>query len=182
MTGNVTKLLIKAQAGDRDSLDALLPIVYNELRLIARSKLRSERSNHTLQATALVHEAYMRLLEQTEVDWENRLHFFSIAAEMMRRVLVNYAIQRNAEKRGAGATLVELDEAVSYSEHKEFDVIALDETLKQLAAFDEKQAKIVELRFFGGLTIEETAEILKISESTVKREWRTAKAWLKANL
>ncbi len=180
--GEVTKLLSKAQSGDRESLDELLPIVYNELRIIAKSKLKGERADHTLQATALVHEAYMRLLEQTEVDWKNRLHFFSIASEMMRRILVNYAISKNAQKRGDGVTKIELDEGVSYAEQKDFDLVALDEALKQLAEFDEKQAKIVELRFFGGLTIEETAEVLEISDSTVKREWRMAKAWLKTKL
>jgi RNA polymerase sigma factor (TIGR02999 family) len=182
MKGDITRLLSKAQEGDRESLDELLPIVYHELRIIAKSKLRSERENHTLQATALVHEAYLRLLEQTEVDWKNRLHFFSIASEMMRRILVNYAVQRNAQKRGDGATRLELDEAVSYAAQKDFDLVALDDALKELAEYDEKQAKIVELRFFGGLTIEETAEVLEISDSTVKREWRMAKAWLKTRL
>ena len=119
------------------------------------------------------------LIEQHEVDWNNRLHFFSIAAEMMRRILVNYAIQRNAKKRGDGATKIALDEAVSFSDEKKFDLVALDDALKNLSEFDEKQARIVELRFFGGLTIEETAEVLEISDSTVKREWRMAKAWLK---
>lgn len=178
----ITQLLNKAQAGDRKSLDELLPIVYNELRMVANNQLRNERDDHTLQATALVHEAYIRLLDQKNVDWKNRLHFFSIASEMMRRILVNYAIQRNAQKRGDGATKIELDEAVSYTKQRDFDLVALDEALKELTEFDEKQAKIVELRFFGGLTIEETAEVLEISDSTVKREWRMAKAWLKTRL
>ncbi len=177
--GDITILLSKAQTGDKDSLDELLPIVYNELRRVAESQLRNERDDHTLQATALVHEAYLRLLEQTEVDWKNRLHFFSIASEMMRRILVNYAIKRNAKKRGDGAAKIALDEAISYTNQRDFDLVALDEALKELSQFDEKQARIVELRFFGGLTIEETAEILEISDSTVKREWRIAKAWLK---
>ena len=159
-----------------------MPLVYNELRRIAGNQLKSEREDHTLQATALVHEAYLRLIEQRDVDWNNRLHFFSIAAEMMRRILVNYAVQRNAKKRGDGATKIALDEAISFSDEKDFDFVALDEALKNLAEFDEKQARIVELRFFGGLTIEETAEILEISDSTVKREWRMAKAWLKSQL
>jgi RNA polymerase sigma factor (TIGR02999 family) len=119
------------------------------------------------------------LIEQREVDWNNRLHFFSIAAEMMRRILVNYAIQRSAKKRGDGAARIALDEAVSFSDEKDFDLVALDEALKSLAEFDETQARIVELRFFGGLTIEETAEVFSVSDSTVKREWRMAKAWLK---
>ena len=175
-----TQLLNKAQTGDKSALDELLPLVYNELRRIAENQLRHEREDHTLQATALVHEAYLRLIEQRDVDWGNRLHFFSIAAEMMRRILVNYAIQRNAKKRGDGMTRIALDEAVSFSDEKDFDLVALDDALKQLAAYDETQARIVELRFFGGLTIEETADALNISDSTVKREWRMAKAWLKA--
>lgn len=179
---DVTQLLSKAQSGDETALNELLPLVYNELRRVAANQLKSERSNHTLQATALVHEAYLRLLEQKEVDWRNRAHFFSIAAEMMRRILVNYAIQRNAKKRGDGATKIALDEAVSFSAQRDFDLVSLDDALKNLEKFDEKQAKIVELRFFGGLTIEETAEVLEISDSTVKREWRMAKAWLKSQL
>lgn len=179
---DVTQLLSKAQAGNREALDELLPLVYDELRRVAGSHLRGERDNHTLQATALVNEAYMRLLEQKEVDWENRLHFFSIASEMMRRILVNYAVQRNAKKRGDGAVQIELDEAISYSDGRDFDLVSLDEALKNLAKFDEQQAKIVELRFFGGLTIEETAKVLSISDSTVKREWRMAKAWLKSQI
>lgn len=179
---DVTQLLKRAQDGDESALNEFLPLVYNELRRVAANQLKSERGDHTLQATALVHEAYLRLLEQKEVDWRNRAHFFSIAAEMMRRILVNYAVQRSAKKRGDGATKISLDEAVSYSHKRDFDLVALDDALKTLAEFDEKQAKIVELRFFGGLTIEETAEVLEISDSTVKREWRMAKAWLKTKL
>ena len=176
----VTKLLKKAQSGDRESLDRLLPVIYDELRRVAANQLQKERADHTLQATALVHEAYLRLLEQREVDWQNRAHFFSIAAEMMRRILVNYAVQRNAKKRGDGAARLSLDEAISFSDEKDFDLISLDDALKQLAEYDAGAARIVELRFFGGLTIEETAEVLGVSDSTVKREWRVAKAWLKA--
>ena len=179
---DITQLLNRAQDGDKNALDELLPLVYNELRLVAGNQLRNERGDHTLQATALVHEAYLRLLEQKNVDWKNRLHFFSIASEMMRRILVNYAVKRNAQKRGDGATKIVLDEAVSYTKQRDFDLVALDEALTELAKFDEKQTRIVELRFFGGLTIEETAEILEISDSTVKREWRMAKAWLKTKL
>ena len=179
---DVTQLLSKAQSGDENALNELLPLVYNELRRVAANQLKSERGDHTLQATALVHEAYLRLLEQKEVDWRNRAHFFSIASEMMRRILVNYAIQRNAKKRGDGATKIALDEAVSFANQRDFDLVSLDDALKNLAKFDEKQAKIVELRFFGGLTIEETAEVLEISDSTVKREWRMAKAWLKTQI
>ncbi len=176
---DVTQLLKNAQNGDRESLDRLLPMIYDELRRVAANQLRRERDEHTLQATALVHEAYLRLLEQREVNWQNRAHFFSIAAEMMRRILVNYAVQRSAQKRGDGATRLALEDAVSFSDEKDFDLVALDDALKQLAKYDEIQAQIVELRFFGGLTIEETAAALDISDSTVKREWRMAKAWLK---
>ncbi|MEZ5344321.1 MAG: sigma-70 family RNA polymerase sigma factor [Pyrinomonadaceae bacterium] len=180
--GEVTKLLKKAQTGDKKSLDEILKVVYNELRRVAENQLRNERDDHTLQATALVNEAYLRLLEQKDVDWKNRLHFFSIASEVMRRILVNYAVKRNAQKRGDGATKIALDEAVSFTRQKDFDIVALNEALTELADFDQKQARIVELRFFGGLTIEETAEVLEVSESTVKREWRIAKAWLKTRI
>jgi RNA polymerase sigma factor (TIGR02999 family) len=177
-----TQMLRRAQAGSRDALDALLPVVYGELRRVAANQLQKERADHTLQPTALVHEAYLRLIDQREVDWQNRAHFFSIAAEMMRRILVNYAIQRNAQKRGLGVTKLSLEEAASFSDEKDFDLVSLDDALKQLAEYDADAARIVELRFFGGLTIEETAEVLGISDSTVKREWRMAKAWLKAKL
>jgi RNA polymerase sigma factor (TIGR02999 family) len=177
-----TQLLNKARAGDKKSLDRLLPIVYDELRRVAENQLRSERENHTLQATALVHEAYLRLLEQTRIDWHNRFHFFSIAAEMMRRILVNYSIRRNAKKRGEGVTLISLENDVGHDARQDFDLIALDTALTEMGEFDERQAKIVELKFFGGLTTEETARVLEISESTVKREWRVAKAWLKTKL
>jgi RNA polymerase sigma factor (TIGR02999 family) len=177
---SVTQLLNKAQAGDRESLDRLLPIVYQELRRVAANQLQQERGNHTLQATALVHEAYLRLLEQREVDWRNRAHFFSIAAEMMRRILVNYAVQRKAQKRGDGATHISLEKALSFGkENDDLDVIVLNEALERLAEFDSQQARIVELRFFGGLTIEEVAEVLGVSDSHVKREWRMAKSWLR---
>lgn len=181
---DVTQLINKAQSGDKESLDKLLPLIYDELRRVAANQLRAERENHTLQATALVHEAYLRLLEQHEVDWQNRAHFFSIAAEMMRRILVNYAIQRNAKKRGDGITRISLDDAISFSSNndEDLDLVSLDAALKRLAEFDETQARIVELRFFGGLTVEEVAEVMNISESTVKREWKMAKAWLKTQL
>jgi RNA polymerase sigma factor (TIGR02999 family) len=175
----ITQLLCKAQTGDRAALDELLPVVYNELRRVAASQLKTERDDHTLQATALVHEAYMRLLEQNQVDWRNRAHFFSIASEMMRRILVNYAVKRNAQKRFGAMTRVELDDAVSFTKQRDFDLVALDEALTNLTELDVQQARIVELRFFGGLTIPETAEVLNVSESTIKREWRMAKAWLK---
>lgn len=181
----VTQMLRQVQEGNRESLDELFPIIYRELRRLAASQLANERSNHTLQPTALVHEAYMRLIDQHSVNWQNRAHFFSIAAETMRRILVNHAIQRNAQKRGSGVTCIELDEAISYHDQpgdRELDLVLLDDALKNLEKFDSTQAKIVELRFFGGLTVEETAEVMKISESTVKREWRMAKSWLKTKL
>lgn len=175
---DVTQLLKKAQNGNRETLDELLPLVYDELRHVASHQLANERVNHTLQPTALVHEAYLRLINQHSVDWQNRLHFFSIAAEMMRRILVTHAIAKKTEKRSAGATMLALDEAVSFSNKPEIDLIALDEVLTQLAEFDEQQAKIVELKFFGGLTTEEISEVMGVSVRTIGREWRTAKAWL----
>ncbi len=178
MTDNVTQLLMDAKSGNRNALDELLPLVYDELRRVASRQLASERKNHTLQATALVHEAYLRLIGQHSVDWQNRLHFFSIAAEMMRRILVTHAIAKKAEKRGSGELTISLDDVVTLPNKKDVDLVSLDETLKELAKFDEQQARIVELKFFGGLTNEEIAEVLSVSDSTVKREWRSAKAWL----
>lgn len=179
---DVTQLLQKAQNGDRHALDELLPIVYEELRQVASRALAMERPNHTLQATEIVHEAYLKLVNQHSVDWNSRIQFFSIAAETIRRILINHAKKRNRQKRGEGKTLLQLDEAVSFSSKPDIDLIDLDEALNHLAEMDEQQAKIVELRFFGGLKNEEIAEVLKISDSTVKREWRTAKAWLLTEL
>jgi RNA polymerase sigma factor (TIGR02999 family) len=175
---DVTVLLQNAQAGDHEALDQLLPLVYGELKRIAAGHLRRERSDHTLQATALVHEAYLRLVQQHSVDWRNRAHFFAIAAEMMRRILVNYAVQQNAEKRGGKSERFSLDDVTSLAAQSEVDLLLLDEALKKLVAIDASQARIVELRFFGGLTVEEVAAVLGISERTVKRDWRAAKAWL----
>ena len=181
-TQGVTRLLREAQAGDRAALDELLPLVYRELRQIAARHLAQERPGHTLQATALVHEAYLRLIDQHSVDWRNRAHFFSIAAEMMRRVLVNHAVSRRAQKRGAGETLLSLDEVISFPNRQDVDLILLDEALKRLAELDPLQARIVEMRFFAGLSVEEVAEVLGVSDSEVKREWRSAKAWLTAQM
>jgi RNA polymerase sigma factor (TIGR02999 family) len=181
-TQGVTRLLREARAGDRAALDELLPLVYRELRQIAARHLAQERPGHTLQATALVHEAYMRLIDQHSVDWRNRAHFFSIAAEMMRRVLVNHAVSRRAQKRGAGETLLSLDEVISFPNRQNVDLILLDEALTRLGELDSLQARIVELRFFAGLTVEEVSEVLGVSDSEVKREWRSAKAWLTAQL
>ncbi len=179
---SLTQILKQAQSGNRQSLDEFLPLVYEELKKIAAYKISLERGNHTLQATALVHEAYLRLIDQHSVDWQNRAHFFAIASEMMRRILVNYAESHNAKKRGDGKTLVSLDDVEHLAGESEVDLIFLDNALNELAEFDKTQAKIVELKFFGGLTNEETAEVLGVSDSTVKREWRMARAWLTTKL
>ncbi len=178
MAENVTKLLEDAKSGNRNALDELLPLVYDELRRVASRQLSKERKNHTLQATALVHEAYLRLIGQHSVEWGNRLHFFSLAAEMMRRILVNHAIAKNSEKRGSGDVTIAIDDIEISPNKKDVDLVSLDDVLKKLATYDQQQAKIVELKFFGGLTNEEIAEVLGVSDSTIKREWRSAKAWL----
>ncbi|MEK7725038.1 MAG: sigma-70 family RNA polymerase sigma factor [Acidobacteriota bacterium] len=177
-TTKITQLLHQARDGSKTALDELLPLVYDELKRIASKQLSSERSNHTLQATALVNEAYLLLVNQHSVDWQNRLHFFSIASEVMRRILVNYAIAKKAQKRGAGETLLSLDEVISFPNSQDVDLIQLDEALNELSKMDEQQAKIIEMKFFGGLTNEEIAEFMQISISTVKREWASARAWL----
>ena len=162
----------------RSELDGLLPVVYQELKRLAVIHLSREDPNHTLQPTALVHEAYLRLVDQTHVDWRNRAHFFGVAAEMMRRILVNHALARRAAKRGGDDTRISLDDAVSFFESRDVDLVALDEALAALTQLDARQGRIVELRFFAGLSIEETAEVLAVSPATVKREWGSAKAWL----
>jgi RNA polymerase sigma-70 factor (ECF subfamily) len=174
----VTNYLREYQSGNREVLDELFPLVYEELRKLAANRLRGERDDHTLQPTALVHEAYLRLIEQHTQNWQNRAHFFGLAAEMMRRILINHANSRNAEKRFGSQTRIALDDIITLSEQRDVNLMQLDEALNELAAFDEKQAKIIELKFFGGLTNEEIAEVLGVSDSTVKREWRIAKAWL----
>lgn len=176
-TQEVTQLLVKLSGGDRSALDDLLPLVYDELRRLADRYLRRERSDHTLQATALVNEAYLRLVDQN-VPWQNRAHFFGVAAEMMRRILVDYARERKAAKRGSGGIKLSLDEAINMSDERATDLIALDEALTALAQFDPQKSRIVELRFFAGLSIEETARVLGIGTATVIRQWRMAKAWL----
>lgn len=179
---DVTALLRQWSDGRQDALDHLLPRIYDELRKLAASYLRRERSEHTLQATALVNEAYLKLVDQRAVRWENRAHFFGIAAQMMRRILVDHARAHGAAKRGSGQSLVALDEALVAAPASDVDVLALDEALTRLAALDPQQARVVELRFFGGLTMEETAVALRISPATVGREWAVAKAWLYAEL
>jgi RNA polymerase sigma-70 factor, ECF subfamily len=173
-----TVLLKQVQAGNKAALDELLPLVYDELRRLAAFHLQGERPDHTLQPTALVHEAYLRLVDQREVDWQNRAHFFSLAAEMMRRILVNHALARQAAKRGGQETRLALDEALDWAERHEVDLVLLDEALQKLHQLDPQQARIVELKFFGGLQIEELATVLNVSTATIKREWRMAKAWL----
>jgi RNA polymerase sigma factor (TIGR02999 family) len=180
---DVTRLLQKWSSGDQEALNELMPAVYAEVRKLARSYLRRERPDHTLQATALVNEAYLRLIDQRQVRWNNRAHFFGIAAQMMRRVLVDHARSRNADKRGNGEAPVVLDEALEVAANAQnVDVMALDEALQALAALDERQSRIVELRFFGGLSIEETAEVVGLSPATVKREWAAARLWLRREL
>lgn len=167
--------------GDVNAADRLMPLVYDGLRRIAAQYLRRERSDHTFQPTALVHEAYLKLIDISEANWQDRAHFFAAASTMMRHILVDHARARLTDKRGGAVQKIELDEAVSFSERtgeKNLDILALDEALTQLAAFDAQQSRIVELRFFGGLTVEETAEVLSVSPATVKREWALAKAWL----
>lgn len=177
----ITQLLCEWSEGNQAAVDQLMPLVYDELRRLARSYLRRERPDHTLQSTALVHEAYIRLIDQHSVNWQNRAHFFGIASQMMRRILVNHALARGAAKRGGPATKLSLDEAVRF-EQPDVDLIALDEALKEMETLDPRQARIVELRFFGGLSIEETAEVVNLSPATVKREWSTARLWLRRQI
>ncbi|BAH37111.1 MAG TPA: RNA polymerase subunit sigma-70 [Gemmatimonas aurantiaca] len=167
---------------DKDALDAALPFVYDELRALAQQYLHAERPDHTLQPTALVNEAYIRLTSQRQVNWGNRAQFLGIAAQMMRRILVNHAVARNAERRGGQLTHVTLDEAVSWSGERDLDLLELDEALARLAQLDPRQARMVELRFFAGLSIEDTATVLSLSPATIKREWTVAKAWLRREL
>ena len=178
----VTELLVAWSDGDKAALDELMPAVSDELRRRAQRYLSRERPGHTLQTTALVHEAYLRLIDQKSVNWQNRAQFFGIAAQMMRRILINHAKQRQAKKREGYATKVSLDAAVNFFEKREVDLMALDEALNGLAALDPQQTQIVELRFFGGLTIEEVSEVLGISPATTKREWDSAKLWLRRQL
>jgi len=175
---DVTQLLVSWSNGDRQAADALMPLVYGELRRLAASYLRRERSDHTLQSTALVHEAFIRMVDQRDVQWQSRAHFYGIAAQMIRRILVDHARTHQAEKRGSGALKLSLDDALQLSVPQELNLLRLDEALDQLAALDERQSRVVELRFFTGLSVEETAEVMKISTATVKRQWSSARAWL----
>jgi len=174
----VTQLLLAWSQGDRSALDRLIPLVYEELRRLAHRYMGQERTGHTLQTTALVNEAYLRLIDASQVQWQNRAHFFAVSAQLMRRILVDFARARRNLKRGGGAQQVSLGEALLAPLEPDADLVALDEALTALAAIDQRQAQAVELRFFGGLSVEETAEVLKVSPETVHRDWRVAKAWL----
>ena len=179
---DVTALLGDWSRGNRSALDQLLPLVYAELRRVAARQLRSERADHTLQPTALVHEVFIRLVDQRRVDWQDRAHFFGVAANVMRRILVDHARRRGASKRGEGVPSVPIDEARDVAASDGMPVLALDQALDRLEKVDAELARIVELRAFGGLTIEEAAHVLSVSPSTAKRDWRTAKAWLTREL
>ena len=181
-TEQATRLLIDWSNGNREAAAGLMPLVYDELRMLARSYLQRERADHTLQATSLVHEAYLRLVDHKTISWQNRAHFFGVAAQLMRRVLVDHARRHRTEKRGGVWTKVEFDEAVTPETGRSLDVIALDDALNDLATLNPQHSKIVELRFFGGMNTEEVAEVLDISPRSVQREWRMARAWLRRQL
>ena len=181
-SSNVTQMLHDWSHGDREVLDKLVPVVYEELRRQAARYLRRERPGHTLQTTALIHEAYIRLIDQKNVHWQNRAHFFAISAQLMRRILVDHARSRQAAKRGGSDIKLPLEEAMIASEGREVDLVALDEALERLAAIDPQQSRVVELKFFSGLSVEETAEVLGVSTRTVKRDWNVAKAWLRREI
>jgi len=174
----VTQLLVDWGNGDNRALEKLTPLVYQELKRLAARYLRRERSDHTLQSTALVHEAWLRLIDQRQVHWQNRAQFFGVAAEMIRRILIDHARGRQAAKRGDGAIKLSLDEALFTPDRRDLDLVALDDALQDLARLDPQQSRLVELRYFAGLSIEESAEVLGVSPATVKREWAAAKAWL----
>ena len=178
----VTELLVRWRKGDRQALDALIPLVYEELRRIAQHFLQREKPGHTLQSTALVHEAYVRMVGQNLPEWQSRAHFFGIAAQLMRQILVDHARARQAAKRGGDVFKLSLDESTAMPEQQDLDLIALDDALKSLAELDPQQGRIVELRYFAGLTIEDTSEVLGISPATVKRDWATARAWLQREM
>lgn len=174
----ITRLLVAWGGGDESALERLIPIVYDELRHLAHRYMSRERPGHTLQTTALVNEAYLRLVNWREVQWQNRAHFFGVSAQMMRRILVDFARDRKYLKRGGGALRVSLGEAASFTECPSADLVALDEALTELTKMDQRKGQVVEMRFFGGLSVKEVAEVLKVSEETVMRDWRLAKVWL----
>jgi RNA polymerase sigma-70 factor, ECF subfamily len=179
---NVTLLLKRYSNGDRDALAELIPQIYDRLRRLASSYLQRERSDHTLQTTALVHEAYLRLVDQKQVDWNNRNHFFAVAAQMMRRILVDHARKHHSFKRGGSFTRISLDEAAVFSREQPQELIAVDALLTRLASLDPEGSRIVELRFFAGLSLEETAEVMGLSIAKVRRDWSVAKAWFAREL
>jgi RNA polymerase sigma-70 factor, ECF subfamily len=174
----ITQLLAHINDGDPSAAAKLMPLVYDEFHALAARHLRRERANHTLQPTALVNEAYLKLIDQTRVDWQGRTHFFAVGAKIIRRILVDYARQRKRHKRGGGAARVTLDEAVALAPHREEEVLALDEALEKLAQLDPRQAQVVEMRFFGGMTVKEVAASLGVSTRTVEGDWTMARAWL----
>jgi len=181
-SAEVTTLLTQLVDGDPQAASRLVPLVYSELRQIAARFMRRERVDHTLQTTALVHEAYLKLVEQTPASWQNRAHFFAIAAQVMRHILIDHARGHGREKRGGGQTVIQLDEGLVFSPEQSSELLEVDAALQRLAELDPRQGKIVELRFFGGLTVDETAAVLGISPKTVKRDWSVAKAWLHGEL
>ena len=178
----VTQLLMKWSEGDQTALDQLIPLIYDELHRLAERHLRHERAGHTLQATALVNEAYLRLVDERGVSWQNRAHFYAIAARRMRHILVEHARSRDAAKRGGGQYKLSLSKVDRITPRKDVNLLALDEALQRLAEIDSQKSRIVELRYFGGLTVEETAEVMGISPATVKREWSMARAWLRREI
>ena len=175
-------MLLDWSRGDSNAPERLMPLVYDELRSLARRYLQRERADHTLQATGLVHEAYLRLVDHDSRNWENRAHFFAVAAQVMRRLLVDHARSRQTAKRGGEREKLQFDDALALSEQPTVDLLALDDALKELVSFDERKSRIVELRFFGGLTTEEIGDVMAISPSTIRREWRIAKAWLRRKI
>jgi RNA polymerase sigma factor (TIGR02999 family) len=181
-SGEITRLLTRLKQGDREAQQQLIPLVYGELRRLAAHYMRMERSDHTLQATALVHEAFLRITTAGEIDWQSRAHFFAVAAQTMRRVLVDYARASNSSKRAGTHQRISLDSAVVYNEDQSDGMVALDEALLRLEQLDPRQCRVVELRFFAGMSLDETAEVLGISTRTVKRDWNMARAWLHAEL
>ncbi len=178
----ITKALLDWNQGDSNAAERLMPLVYDELRRLARRYLQRERPDHTLQATGLVHEAYLRLVDQNNMPWQNRAQFYSVAAQMMRRILVDHARAHQAVKRGGVREKLEFDEALAPADERSVDLIALDDALQDLVTFDVRKSRIVELRFFGGLSIEEIGAVLALSPRTIRREWRLAKAWLRREL
>ena len=178
----VTQLLLDWSSGDKAALDKLMPLVYEELRRLAHHYMGRERPGHTLQTTAIVNEAYLQLIDQRNVQWQNRAHFFGIAAHLMRRVLAGYARSRRYDKRGGGAQQVSLEEAMVVSQERVAEMVALDDALNALAEIDDRKRKIVEMRFFGGMSIEDTSEVLGVSPGTVMRDWTLAKAWLRRGI